>query len=485
MKTFFLSLFIAFLMSGFAQSYTYSVTNTQSEAFKMTGCKDGSILLTAMRSDTIPMGNVVLKIKPNGDPLFCKRLIPFKLRETSTANIFGTVAPGSTVYFYNKDMDVRWYLSLADLAQNPTDNSPIINDMLELEPNRFLISATGFNASYARSSTFFLTVDTLGAILDVKTAAFTEYLYFIANSGSSVYCYSSDKLFKYNMASNLIEPLFRSDTTLTYNQLSFGKGLLLPEKKMIMGGNIKLTRNATTVQSMITCFDSTGIYLWGKAISGSSGNSQIRDLCFASNANDILVTCSGSPENFYFRSDSLGSFHDIVKTSSLLIGGLYLNNQASFCKWPLGLSIMDTNGFIGCSSPGTFSTTIPQLTNGGGNAITVSPLSYTTPVLTMQPEPSYNVTRSNECGTTTGISEANPGSTDLILFPNPASSVLNITHTSGAQDISLVEILNYAGQLIFASTEVENIDIARLPAGYYLAKIHTATGIYSKHFIKD
>jgi len=485
MKLLFLSLLIAATMPCLAQSYDYSVGNVTADAFRMTGCKDGSVLLTAMRFDTIPSCNIVLKVKPNGDPLFCRRQIPSQLRETSTGNVFGTAAPASAVYFYDKNLNTRWYMSLRDLTAHPTDNAPIIRDVLELEPNRFLISAVGFDASYAKNGILFVTVDTLGTILNAKSAPLAEDIHFIAKSGPSIYCMSNDKLFKYNMAANLIEPLFRSDTTLAYNQPFLNNGLLLPGKKMLVSGYIAYNRNLTNVQGLIACFDSTGVCLWKKAIPASSGSMEVRSLCFASNANDILVTCSESPRSLYFKTDSLGNFHDIVETTSWLLGGVYFNNQAYFYKWSLGLSITDANGFIGCSQTGSLSTTIPPFTNGGGTSVSVSSLSYTNAVSILPPEPYYTVTKTNTCGGTIGILETEMASNDLILFPNPASTALNITLASDAQDITAVEILNYAGQQIFISKQAERIDIARLPAGYYFVRIHTATGIYAKRFIKD
>ena len=75
-----------------------------------------------------------------------------------------------------------------------------------------------------------------------------------------------------------------------------------------------------------------------------------------------------------------------------------------------------------------------------------------------------------------GIKELSPGS--ISLYPNPASVVVNI---ASAKDIRTIEVLNYIGQTIYRTNDVNlkitKLDVSSFNAGEYFVKITTMSGI--------
>ncbi len=71
---------------------------------------------------------------------------------------------------------------------------------------------------------------------------------------------------------------------------------------------------------------------------------------------------------------------------------------------------------------------------------------------------------------------------DIALYPNPASSKFSIN--GGGHIVELVEIFSMAGNLVVKSSSASDIDVASLPAGYYIVKIKTDRGSYVKRLQK-
>jgi hypothetical protein len=75
-----------------------------------------------------------------------------------------------------------------------------------------------------------------------------------------------------------------------------------------------------------------------------------------------------------------------------------------------------------------------------------------------------------------GIKELSPGS--ISLYPNPANDIVNIAST---KDIRTIEVLNYIGQTIYKTNDVNlkvtKLDVGSFKAGEYFVKITTMSGI--------
>ena len=75
-----------------------------------------------------------------------------------------------------------------------------------------------------------------------------------------------------------------------------------------------------------------------------------------------------------------------------------------------------------------------------------------------------------------GIKELYPGS--ISLYPNPANEIVNIGSTN---DIRTIEVLNYIGQTIYRTDDLNlkttKLDVADFNAGEYFVKITTISGI--------
>ena len=84
---------------------------------------------------------------------------------------------------------------------------------------------------------------------------------------------------------------------------------------------------------------------------------------------------------------------------------------------------------------------------------------------------------STECAV--GIDE-NTVSNDILIYPNPVTSILNI---DGGAEIQNVQILNAAGQYVLSTIE-SRISIEYLEAGFYTLIITTAEGLAYKGIVK-
>lgn len=86
-------------------------------------------------------------------------------------------------------------------------------------------------------------------------------------------------------------------------------------------------------------------------------------------------------------------------------------------------------------------------------------------------------------GTITGIEEQQTA--QLILFPNPASSVFFIGGNN-ANEIADISVINLEGKTVFSKKNVsveKGLDISNLQNGIYIANIRTETGIISKKLV--
>lgn len=83
--------------------------------------------------------------------------------------------------------------------------------------------------------------------------------------------------------------------------------------------------------------------------------------------------------------------------------------------------------------------------------------------------------------------ESEPVSLQLHLFPNPAQSALTVQLNS-AQENTLMEIYNVAGQLLISRTTslaTEQVDVSEWAPGIYFVRITNANGVVTEKFMKE
>lgn len=76
--------------------------------------------------------------------------------------------------------------------------------------------------------------------------------------------------------------------------------------------------------------------------------------------------------------------------------------------------------------------------------------------------------------------------TELNIYPNPASNVLNISSELSEFSNCEIELINYLGQTIFTSPFSNTVDVSALTNGYYIVKISTQDNHhYYSRFVKN
>ena len=68
------------------------------------------------------------------------------------------------------------------------------------------------------------------------------------------------------------------------------------------------------------------------------------------------------------------------------------------------------------------------------------------------------------------------GSSSVSVYPNPATDIINISLKNGAT-VENVEIVNLAGQSVFASKSANTANVSFLPAGVYVVKVKDSKGV--------
>lgn len=88
-------------------------------------------------------------------------------------------------------------------------------------------------------------------------------------------------------------------------------------------------------------------------------------------------------------------------------------------------------------------------------------------------------------GVTTNINETT-FINNLIIFPNPLNSTLNINDAENQFQNSIIEIVNFLGQKVLLIPFEQQINVASLQSGFYTIKIKNNKGlVYSNKFIKQ
>ena len=75
-------------------------------------------------------------------------------------------------------------------------------------------------------------------------------------------------------------------------------------------------------------------------------------------------------------------------------------------------------------------------------------------------------------------------STNVTIFPNPATDFLIIKNLSDSEELLEVSIFNVMGQPMTIDYSNQQIDVARLPKGFYVLKMETSEGYFLMKFEK-
>lgn len=85
----------------------------------------------------------------------------------------------------------------------------------------------------------------------------------------------------------------------------------------------------------------------------------------------------------------------------------------------------------------------------------------------------------------TSIRENHEALKTLLVFPNPASDIINISINNYELDNSEIEILNSLGQSVLKQSFSSIVSVSSLTIGYYTLIIHTSFGQIQSKFIKN
>ena len=84
---------------------------------------------------------------------------------------------------------------------------------------------------------------------------------------------------------------------------------------------------------------------------------------------------------------------------------------------------------------------------------------------------------------TVGVANLTNNNENFIIYPNPASTTLNIDIANADQ--SKISIMNYLGQTNFTTTNQKQIDITNFTSGLYFITIEFGHKIFTQKFIKQ
>ncbi|MES2286614.1 MAG: choice-of-anchor V domain-containing protein [Bacteroidota bacterium] len=85
-----------------------------------------------------------------------------------------------------------------------------------------------------------------------------------------------------------------------------------------------------------------------------------------------------------------------------------------------------------------------------------------------------------------GIADINDNSNQVVVYPNPVSDKLYITTSLTGSENMTVDIFDVAGKLVKESKNADGpIDFNDITKGYYVLKIKTPDGVFTKKVVKE
>ena len=95
----------------------------------------------------------------------------------------------------------------------------------------------------------------------------------------------------------------------------------------------------------------------------------------------------------------------------------------------------------------------------------------------------------------TGINEVKGKENNVVVYPNPATSIITIDIPKAAvgsmqEAVCKIEICNLLGEEVYSTTNYKpsttnNIDVSAFPNGVYFIKVTTEKGVVVKRFVKE
>jgi len=76
-----------------------------------------------------------------------------------------------------------------------------------------------------------------------------------------------------------------------------------------------------------------------------------------------------------------------------------------------------------------------------------------------------------------GINELTVNKNSFTIFPDPASDFVTVNINNSFGETNRVEFYNSLGQVVLLSRQLNNIDIAELPGGFYIIKVTNNKGM--------
>ena len=206
-----------------------------------------------------------------------------------------------------------------------------------------------------------------------------------------------------------------------------------------------------------------------------------------SNIQNITVPCDSTfaADTVYISnptSSDLAMSYDAL-TNTLPAAGVW---TYQFCDWALCKGFLPTGTTdVGMVVPAGSSDRAFYV-HMSSNYISASGSYVIKLYQTGVPSNSLTITwNASSCGS--GISES-ANQTNFIMYPNPAGDFVNIEITTGYSKTGFIQVYNFVGDKLIElkgiKSNVQKIDLAKLPVGAYFVKYTNGEGTSAKKFFK-
>lgn len=270
--------------------------------------------------------------------------------------------------------------------------------------------------------------------------------------------------------------IYCNEMSCSCRELDMASGML-----NIVGGNFGVESYANGVASPVAYMSypmGIGTDHAGNVYVADSGNNRIRKIMPLSNTPTF---CFGTGEFIKTTPGAAG----IPIANMLVITDL---DATATETWTVATApIHGTLSGLPASAPSGGTDTI----SGPATFVTYYPPGYVTndqfTIKVANGTTSGTVTVYVEVGTTTAVGSVAATAQSISIFPNPASSVVNIAWSGLQPQSNSLEIMDLAGRLWYSSeaaagTSSTQVNIAALPAGTYLLRMN---GTEATKFVKE